>query len=209
MAVMGGDGMRRVRIAAEKEQAPFGAATILVLVASYLLVILMPCPVALGDDWADCNAGRREDAPRVINACSRIIPSAGGEQLKYAHRNRGQAYVTVGKVRLAIEDFTAVIAMDAEDQGTFELRGNAYLIQNEADRAIEDFEKVIELSQREDMAYGGYLGRAEAYELKGQFDRAIADYQKAISAHSAQSEAINKRIDKLSKKIGTGSEARK
>lgn len=201
--------MRRIPIAVANERASCGVDSFFGSIASCLLVVLMPCAVALGDDWADCNSGRREDAPRVIKSCSRIIPSAGGEQLKDAHRNRGQAYVTVGKVRLAIEDFTAVITMDAEDQAAFQLRGNAYLIQNEADRAIEDFEKVIELSQREDLAYGGYLGRGQAHELKGQFDLAIADYKKAVSVHSAQYEAINKRIDMLSQKIGRGGEARK
>ena len=88
----------------------------------------------------------------------------------------------------AIEIFTKILAIDAENTAAYYGIGFANRVLGKYNEAIEDYGKVIELDANSSDAYNniGYC-----HYLLGQYDEALKDYDKAIELESNQNNAKN------------------
>ena len=106
------------------------------------------------------------------------------------YNNRGETYLSEGKIDEAINDFNTVIMLQPKLAAAYNKRGIAYKEKRELDHAIEDFNKAIELKPDYAIAYSN---RGAVYCDKGEHDQAIADCNKAIELKPDYASAYNNR----------------
>lgn len=99
---------------------------------------------------------------------------AQNSHLVDAYHYRADAYVELGKLDLALKDYTRTIELRPKDPFRYYARGLAYMQQNKYALAQSDFSKAILLKP----AYANfYLGRARAYSGLEKYESALADYR--------------------------------
>lgn len=111
-------------------------------------------------DWQDCE--QQKDHPLAIEVCTRILSETGlsAAQRSTALVNRGNAYDDTEKPELAIVDYTAAIALNANNNDAYFNRGITYRRKKEFDRAIADFDTALRLNPNDaDALY--YRGRSK------------------------------------------------
>jgi tetratricopeptide (TPR) repeat protein len=91
--------------------------------------------------------------------------------------DRGVAYMRLGQVKLAIEDFNKAAQLFPELAAIYNNRGNLLLSLGLTREAIKDFDRAIVLAPGYAAAYNN---RASAQAKTGQLQDAIKDYSKAI-----------------------------
>src|SRR5262249_20297297 len=115
--------------------------------------------------------GRTEEALADIEAALRYAPKDA--EARYARgRIRPQA-----ERALAIEDFTASLALDDENAEVWAARGHAYNMLDQLDRAIEDATRALALEPDNAAAL---FTRAIAHHRRGDYDAARADYDALV-----------------------------
>jgi tetratricopeptide (TPR) repeat protein len=77
----------------------------------------------------------------------------------------------------AIADFTAALAIKADDEALYVARGQDYDLNGQFDSAIADFDKALKLNN----SPVTLVQRAASQRAKGDYDRAIADYTAALA----------------------------
>ncbi len=130
-------------------------------------------------DVAFCNGVDHAPSDTQIAGCTSLIESGleNALTLMIAYNNRGNAYVSKGEHRLAIQDYIESIKLNPNSARAFNNRGVAYRKEGEFDHAIEDFSTALKL----DPTYASaFANRAESYQKKGDHIRAIKDLTAAI-----------------------------
>jgi tetratricopeptide (TPR) repeat protein len=79
---------------------------------------------------------------------------------RHAYGNQGRAYLAVGRIQQAIQDFDAQIEIDPRHANAFGGRAQAYLMVGNAQRALADVERALELQPN-----GEYLLRMRGFAL--------------------------------------------
>lgn len=99
---------------------------------------------------------------------------------------RATAYLTLGQVQAAKDDFTQAIALNDQYPEAYRGRGQAFLLLGDFAPAIADFSKAIQLNPSD---YIALYYRSLAYTLTGENDQALADATAAIRLKPEFSEA--------------------
>ena len=103
-------------------------------------------------------------------------------RLGHAHLHRGEILFELADYRNAIDEFSAILALNPLFSAAYDYRGRSYAKIGDLDHAIGDFGALTGLRG----AYG-HLLRGFAYAQKGDLDRAIADYDRsALLAPNAE-----------------------
>jgi tetratricopeptide (TPR) repeat protein len=100
-----------------------------------------------------------------------------------AYNNRGLTYDDMGRLDLAVEDFTRAIELSPFEYKAYSNRGKAFSKLGMLDKAIEDFTVII---NQDPSSYWAYVNRGKAYYNKGRIDQAIDDYNKAINLNPSE-----------------------
>ena len=154
------------------------------------LVLLLGAPLALADAAEDCN--QPMDPELRLEACSRLLEDGrqSAEDLARTYRNRGGAFLALGRDQQAIADFTESIRLKPDYALAFAGRGQAKLAMAELDAAITDYGEAIKLNPNYSSAY---ISRGYAFLVKGDLDRAVADFGAALMLAPANVVALNNR----------------
>jgi tetratricopeptide (TPR) repeat protein len=103
---------------------------------------------------------------------------------------RGIAHYGKGEYRLAIEDYTAALAIKPDDHTALNNRGLAYDHQGEYEAAIADFTAALDIKWDYLAALNN---RGLAYDHQGKYEAAIADFTAALAIKPDLHEALNNR----------------
>jgi tetratricopeptide (TPR) repeat protein len=119
------------------------------------------------------------DATESIAACTRTIDLTGQDKdtLAIARYNRGNAYAVQGRFEMAIEDYTAAIALHPAFPGAYNNRGNARAALGAHAAAVDDYTEALRLSPAHGSARSN---RAASYIVLKRFAEAIRDLSDAI-----------------------------
>ena len=149
--------------------------TWLVLIAG--LIILAGETTAPATPLRDCM--QSGNAQLAVAACTTIIEKGSRNRSEMANALlfRGNAYLSLNSLDLAIADYARVLELRPNDVNAFHATGQAYNAKGDYDRAIANYDKAIALAPN---AIYSFTGRSFAYNSKGDYDRSIADCEKAI-----------------------------
>ena len=162
---------------------------LLSLIAVVLFVSSLAAPARAGM-VEDCV--QTDDWNLKISGCTAVIDSGqySDRNLAPAYSNRGNAYLTLGKNRRAIEDYDQALRLDPGFANAYVGRGEAYRRLGEHRRAIEDYDQVVRLKPGLAIAY---YNRGIAYRNLGEHARAIEDYDEALRLDPDDAAAYNNR----------------
>ena len=93
---------------------------------------------------------------------------------------------------LAIEGYTRLINLDANDAEAYSGRGGCYIYKGNYSRALEDYNQAIKLNPEN---VSDYADRATCHEKMGNFDLALADYDQITKIDPEYPNAYNWRAD--------------
>lgn len=96
--------------------------------------------------------------------------------------SRGDAYMDIGDIKRALEDYNKAIEIDPGYAEAYNNRGNLYKQIGDLERAIADYNKVIAIDPRPADTYNN---RGNVYMDLGDVQKALADYNKAIDLNSS------------------------
>ena len=99
------------------------------------------------------------------------------EAIVSAHENLGDVYERIGKLDMAIDEYTKSLKVNSQNIKVLHKRGLMYIKTGKLDFAINDINKAIELDPINSL---NYHMRAGIYDLKGNNNQAIADFSTAI-----------------------------
>jgi len=146
------------------------------------------------DDLKSANSaaehGKTDDAIRLYGQALAAGDLSPADQVT-ARNGRGSAYTAKSLIadnfeRLdqarqfradAIADFTAALAIRADDESLRIARAQAYALNGEHDSAIADFDAALKLNN----SLTTLVQRASSQRAKGDYDRAVADYTAALA----------------------------
>jgi len=115
------------------------------------------------------------DVESRIAACSTLTEIRTDEEVYIvAHRERGHLYVETGEYRMAIMDFTTVIAMESSDLDAWIARGEAKLAIDLHELARQDFRHVLRVDPENAAAREGCADALVALDMEDQIDSALA-----------------------------------
>ena len=89
-----------------------------------------------------------------------------------AYQSRGTARLKLEDYDGAIEDFTAFIKVNDQNEKVFCSRGTAYLALKKYEEAMADYNRSIEINQ---FYPNAYFGRSELFTLAGEQEQARQD----------------------------------
>ncbi len=98
-------------------------------------------------------------------------------EIPFVYYHRGLAYLAMGRIDRALDDFNRAIALDPSDYYAYINRGYAYSNLGQTDKALADFDNAIALNPRSCEAY---TNKGMVYGKAGLFDKAIEQFNKAI-----------------------------
>jgi tetratricopeptide (TPR) repeat protein/uncharacterized protein YhhL (DUF1145 family) len=107
-----------------------------------------------------------------------------------AYTNRGLAFMNMGRLERAIEDYDQVIALDANDYKAYANRGVAFDKLGQLDKALANMDKAIALNP---VFFEAYNDRGSVFEKMGQRDKAIENFSMAITLNPFFDEAYYNR----------------
>ena len=119
--------------------------------------------------------GRWDDAIVYYDELVRLEPD--NLTLASAYEGIGFAYISKGRLDLAIANFTEAIEQSPNNAEAYSVRGFAYRLKEEFDNAIKDYDEAIRLKPDFSEAY---YNRGIIYDQKGEVNNAIKDYDEAI-----------------------------
>lgn len=105
-----------------------------------------------------------------------------------AYTNRGLAYVELGLITEAIEDFNMAIDLNPENADFYTNRGEASHIIGNYEQSINDFTKALSLAPGNSNLF---LNLGAVNDIIGNIDEAIELYSKAISLNPNYAEGFN------------------
>ena len=120
------------------------------------------------------------DPVAAVSACGQAIAGGAwqGQDLAWAHNNRGLAHAAQGDLLAAIKDYDRAIELAPGYAPAYSNRGNARAVLGDMIRAHEDHEKALAL----DPGYvAAWHNRGVDREELGRYRDALEDYRKVIS----------------------------
>lgn len=136
--------------------------------------------VATADAIQDCR--RSKTASDKIEFCSRAIAvNRRSDILERAYLRRGNAFVELGNHQRAVDDFSALIAINPRIAGYFDNRLQAYRSLGRFADALEDANRSVRMASGEAFAY---RSRGLVYADMSRIDLAVSDFNTAISFDS-------------------------
>ena len=78
---------------------------------------------------------------------------------------------------IAIEGYTRLISLDANDAEAYSGRGGCYMHEEDYARALEDYNQAVRLNPEN---ISNYVSRSTCHEKLGSYDLALADYEQII-----------------------------
>ncbi len=117
-----------------------------------------------------------------IAGCTALIESSAAtlRSLNMARLRRAMFHVQKGEMELAIADYDAILARDADNVPARLARASAHLRKHDNDAALADYDRVIESDPQNIYAFNG---RALVYLATANPDSAIADYGRVLLIH--------------------------
>jgi tetratricopeptide (TPR) repeat protein len=118
------------------------------------------------------------EALRLVDECIAEMDGMFGPDQQRLHRsvlryNRGQVCARMGRVEEAVDDYTAVIALDPNWPEYYFDRGNLLRQLGRDDEALADYETVMRLSPP---FHEAYYNRGDIRASRGDIDGALADF---------------------------------
>ena len=168
----------------------------------YLLLILLPWPVAVASDKDDRNtiiskAFEQKDVlfsagkfPEAIELANKVLSLKPGDEVAAAaYYMRGEAYANQGKYNAAIKDFSKALDLDPQNLGNqppfyFNL-GTAHFRLGHSAEALSYLNKAIQLYPQYFLAYNQ---RGSIYAGLGKYEAALGDFNKCIDLEPQNSE---------------------
>lgn len=152
------------------------------IAACLLTAVVPPAAVAQGNANADICAATDESSvmpEQRIGACNALIKASrkAPKDLAAALVNRGSAYWTIDKMKLAFADFNRAIALDPDNSRAFRERANAFRSDGKLDRALSDATEAVRLNPKDAAAYNI---RGNVLSDQREYERAIEDYNQAL-----------------------------
>src|SRR5664279_6658635 len=166
-----------------------------VLLAAACLVLFAATLQAGGlDDLKAANAaaeqGKAEEAIGLFTQALGSSDLSPADQIA-ARKGRGSLYISRSLIadafeRLdqaralrtdAIADFTAALAIKADDAALYIARGQAHDLSGQYDSAVANFDAALKLNN----SPVTLVQRASSLTAKGEYDRAVADYSAALA----------------------------
>jgi tetratricopeptide (TPR) repeat protein len=98
--------------------------------------------------------------------------------LYYLYDIRGNSYLGMGEISLAIADFNKSISLNPNDAPTYGWRGEAYFYMGEVELALADLNQSIQLNP--DYAFS-YWWRGLVYYNLSEMEMALADFNQSVS----------------------------
>jgi tetratricopeptide (TPR) repeat protein len=99
------------------------------------------------------------------------------DRVPVAYNNRGIAFMKMGRLDKAVEDFNAAIALDPSDYLAYANLGKLYLNIGSFEKSIEYAGKAIVLAPLQPVPYNN---RGISYHYTRRYDGALQDFNKAI-----------------------------
>lgn len=94
-----------------------------------------------------------------------------------AYESRGSAFVALGLIEKALDDYESAIRLFPDRPLSYNSRANLYNNMGELQKALSDYDRVISL----DAEYAiGFYNRGICYRRLEQFEKALADFSRAI-----------------------------
>lgn len=152
-----------------------------VLVAGFVLVVNASAGGAGSSPAEDgATALARGNANEAATSLSEALADTGLSNDRRAAllNDRGVAYMRIGQVKLAIDDFNKAAQLFPEFAAIYNNRGNLLLSLGLTREALKDFDRALVLAPGYAAAYNN---RASALAKSGQLQDAIRDYTKAIA----------------------------
>ena len=101
--------------------------------------------------------------------------------------NRGAAYLSIGETDWAIDDFTRVLNIDADNERALYYRGLAHVRKGDYDQAIEDLSCSIALNHERGAAF---FARGLAFAELDRVDESLRDLKTAIAFSNREVESF-------------------
>ena len=139
----------------------------------------------------------QQDYGRALAAADhalRYLPKKDVEYVSFAYSSRGITYLNLQDTVKAINDFSAAIKINSDDERLYDKRAQIYYEQGKYDLSDADYRKMTELMPGGVMGYMG-LGR-NAKEQK-QYDEAIKHFDYVTKLASDYSSAYSFRAEVL------------
>lgn len=154
------------------------------------------------DAWLKCDQAKAATPETTIRFCGAVITQAtqSPDNLAIAHRKRAQAFLNIGEIASAEQDFTAALATQKTDASLYAQRGAARARNGLPDAAIEDFNSAIALEPR---SHELFVSRGNAELASNQNEKALASFSQALAINPTAAEAVyrralaNARLDRI------------
>lgn len=146
-------------------------------------LVLLHTP-AVADVYKDCASYTHKQA---VRACTEIIEHSAEQpkrQVERAYINRGKRYHSQRKLKNAIADFSAAIALNPKSAAAHFGRARAHINNGSRDRSIADLEKALALKPDHETAFGSHYLLGRIYSRAGQYDRAIGQFTTAMKLNN-------------------------
>ena len=147
------------------------------------ILFILGCCLYAGTVWAGTGAALLAQAKLETDPHARIklLTSAISEAplLADAYHYRADAYLSVGRSKQALEDYTRTIQLRPKDPFRYYARGLAYANLQRYSRALADLNEAIELKPSYKKFY---LARAQVYLKMEKYEQAVSDYEKGRKA---------------------------
>jgi tetratricopeptide (TPR) repeat protein len=127
----------------------------------------------MGEGFAFVETGQYGAA---LNSYSCIIEQINEKDID-SYLNRAIVHTLRRSYDLAIEDYTAAIALDSNYAPAYLNRAVAHMARQEYDEAMADFDRAIEIDSNYSYAYNN---RGVLHAAQEEYDAALADWQKVI-----------------------------
>ena len=125
------------------------------------------------------------DPQTQIKLLTRAI--AASPKLADAYHYRADAYLGLGRHKLALEDYSKTIKLRPHDPFRYYARGLAYMNMGRDSLAVADLSKAITLKP----GYRPfYLARARAYKASGKNDLSLTDYRHYLRGKTPRADLV-------------------
>ena len=114
---------------------------------------------------------------RKVSACSGLIATAQGDDLRTALRARGAAYRRQANYAAALQDFDRALGLKRDDATALDGRGLVFMAQGDLVRASADFDRAIQV---EPAGAAAYNNRGVVEQRRGDYAGALRDENRAI-----------------------------
>ena len=134
------------------------------------------------------NGNKISDPKKAIEYFSQAIRL--DPKFTVAYNNRGNEYINLKQLDLAISDFDKAIQLDTNFAGAYYNRGIVNYDLKQFNRAISDYDQAIRLDPN---MLNAFYNRGVAFSMLHQLERAIKDFDQAILLNPDYLEAYGNR----------------